>query len=174
MTELYGANPTEASVEGYETPEEYGGQGDTRVIRALSFIYSVAVGEDAAGNPILETREASMGEEVTVQQIGLLAQKLGEDEHLFYTDDERERLEQGQSPDGSDGVASSGSAVSELGEYELAEYIKGNNLTVSQTVELAGGDKDLAHRLLQAENIATDGEPRRGVEAGLNSIIESS
>jgi len=30
----------------------------------------------------------------------------------------------------------------------------------------------MAHRVLQAENIATDGEPRKGVEAGLTSIIE--
>jgi hypothetical protein len=39
-------------------------------------------------------------------------------------------------------------------------------------VALAGTDKDLAHRLLAAENVATDGDPRKGVEAGLTAIIE--
>jgi hypothetical protein len=173
MPELHGADPALKAGEGYETPDEYAGQGDTRVVRALRFLYTVGI-EDPAGNTVVESREAFMGEEVSLDQIGLLAQKKGEEEHLFYTDDERERLEAGQNPDASAQAVSESGDISSLGEYELAGYIKENNLTVNQTVGLAEGDKDLAHRLLLAENIATDGEPRKGVEAGLTSIIESS
>jgi hypothetical protein len=171
MPELHGADPAAAAGSGYETPEEYSGQGNTRVIRALRFLYTVGV-EDPAGNVIVESREAFMGEEVNIDQIGLLAQMKGEESHAFYTDEERERLEAGQNPDAAGQAVTSGSDVSSLGEYELAGYIKENNLTVNQTVDLAAGDKDLAQRLLLAENIATDGEPRKGVEAGLTAIIE--
>lgn len=177
MAELYGADPAATAGEDYDTPDEYSGQGDTRVIRALRFLYTVGI-EDAAGNVVLETREAFGGEEVTLAQIGLQAQMQGERDHAFYTDDEREKLEAGQDPDSATSLPAEAGDVSSLGEYELAEYIKGSNpggtaLTVNETVALAGSDKDLADRLLRAENIATDGESRKGVEAGLTAIIES-
>jgi len=171
MPELHGADPVASAGEGYEVPEEYSGQGDDRVIRALRFIYTVQI-DDPIGLKVIEPREAMNGETVTLEQIGLLAQMKGEESHAFYTDDERERLEEGGNPD-EPPSPDSGGDLSSMGEYELAEYIKANNLTVNATVALAGDDKDLAHRLLQAENIATDGEPRKGVEAGLTSIIES-
>jgi len=175
MTELHGIDPTAKESEGYEVPEEYSGQGDDRVIRNLRFLYTVA-SEDPAGTTVIEPREALQGETVTLEQIGLIAQMKGESSHAFYTDDERERIEAGANPD-QPLSPSSGGDVSSMGEYELAEYIKGANpegkeLTVQQTVDLAGGDADLAHRILQAENIATDGEPRKGVEAGLTSVIQ--
>ena len=173
---LHGADPTATAGEGYEVPEEYADQGDSRVIRALRFLYTVETEDPGTGLKVLEPKEAFMGEEVTLGQIGLIAQMKGEGEHSFYTSDERDRLEAGQNPDASQLPAPTGE-VSSLGEYELAEYIKGSNpegkeLTVNETIALAGDDKDLAHRVLQAENIATDGEPRKGVEAGLTAIIE--
>jgi hypothetical protein len=171
MPELHGADPLASAGGDYEVPEEYSGQGDDRVVRALRFIYTTQ-SEDPVGMKVLEPREAMQGETVTLDQIGLLAQMKGESSHAFYTDDERERLEEGGNPD-APAEGESGGDLASMGEYELAEYIKEHNLTVNETVALADGDKDLAHRLLQAENIATDGEPRKGVEAGLTSIIES-
>lgn len=175
MPELHGADPVQFESEGYEVPDEYADQGDTRVVRALRVLYTVAI-EDPSGITVIEPREALAGEEVTLDQIGLIAQMKGERSHSFFTSEERERLEAGQNPEGPLS-SESGGDVNSMGEYELAEYIKGANpdgkeLTVNETIALAGGDKDLAHRLLQAENIATDGEPRKGVEAGLTSIIE--
>jgi len=66
-----------------------------------------------------------------------------------------------------------------MGEHELADYIKGENpqgraLRPQEVVDLAGGDKELAHRLLMAENIASDGDPRKSVERGLTAVIERS
>jgi hypothetical protein len=173
---LHGADPTTVETEGYETPDEYGGQGDDRIVRVLRFIYTVER-EDPSGATTIDTREAVAGDTVTLDQIGLIAQMKGEASHSFYTDEERELLESGQNPDQPPSSATGGD-ISSMGEYELAEYIKGANpdgkeLTVGETVALAGDDPDLAHRILQAENIATDGEPRKGVEAGLTSIIES-
>jgi len=174
MAELHGIDPTEKESAGYEVPEEYSGQGDDRIVRNLRFLYTVQ-SEDPTGTTVIEPREALAGETVTLEQIGLIAQMKGEKSHAFYTDTERERIEAGANPDQPLSPGSSGD-VSSMGEYELAEYIKGANpegkeLTVNETVALAGNDPDLAHRLLQAENIATDGEPRKGVEAGLNAVI---
>jgi hypothetical protein len=176
MTELYGKDTTAQDVSDYESPEEFSGQGDDRIIKNLSFIYEVAM-EDAAGNTVLTGKEARHGETVTLEQMGLLGQIKGESSGAFYTTEEREKMEAGENPD-APAASGAGGDVSSMGEYELAEYIKGSNpegkeLTVNETVALAGTDRDLAHRVLQAENIATDGEPRKGVEAGLTAIIES-
>ena len=175
MSELYGKDTTEQEAGEYSSPDWYSSQGDDRIVKNLSFMYEVAT-EDAAGNRVISGKEARRGETVTLEQMGLLGQIKGEESGAFYTDEERERLESGGNPD-APALSATGGDVSSMGEYELAEYIKGSNpegsaLTVQQTVDLAGTDKDLAHRVLQAENIATDGEPRKGVEAGLTAIIE--
>src|SRR6516162_4235547 len=105
MAELHGTDPTAAEVESYESPEEYSGQGGDRVIRALRFAYTVQM-EDESGNVVVQGREALQGETVTLEQIGLMAQKKGEESHAFYTSDERERVEAGESPDASVGETS--------------------------------------------------------------------
>jgi len=177
LTELHGKPRKSKDIEEYETPDEYADQGDTRVIRDLRFSYLAAT-EDANGQIILEPVDLMRGEEVTLEELGKLALKKGEDNHSFYTTKERERIESGQPEGGTPGTSTEGGNVSELGEYELAEYIKGDNpegraLKAQEVVDLAGNDTDLAHRLLQAENIASEGDPRKSVEAGLNSIIEA-
>src|SRR5262245_17811806 len=156
--ELHGKDPALLE-QDYESPDEFSEQGDDRMVKNLSFLYTVAV-EGPGGDVTIEAREAKQNEVVTLEQIGLTAQRKGEASGAFYTDAERERIEAGGSPDASEVAATSD--VSSLGEYELAEYIKGDNpggkeLTVGETVALAGNDADLAHRVLQAENIATDG-----------------
>ena len=62
-----------------------------------------------------------------------------------------------------------------MGEHELAEYISGSNpkgkaLTANEVLELAASNPEMAKRLLEAENIATQGEPRSTVVAGLGKI----
>lgn len=174
MSELYGQPPAEVTLEGYESPEEYGGQGDSRIVRDLLFSY-MTQRKDPAGQTVLEPVNVPRGTELTLEQMGLMAQEMGERNHSFYTDDEREILEGGGNPEGGTLPAEGG--VTDMGEYELAEYIGGSNpsgkpLNVDDTIALAGDDKDLAHRILQAENVATDGDPRKGVEVGLTAIIE--
>jgi hypothetical protein len=170
MAELHGIDPAISEAEGYTSPEEYSAQGDDRMIRNLRFVYSVQYTDDA-GNTLIAAQEALRDQVVTLDQIGMLGLKKGEESHAFYTTEERERIEAGGDPDFPTNLPAGGE-LSAMGEYELAEYIKNNNLTVNDTIALAGTDKDMAQRVLQAENIATDGEPRKGVEAGLKSVIE--
>lgn len=161
---------------GYESPEEYADQGDTRVIRDLMFGYTVqATGPD--GNPLITATEVMRGDEVTIDQIGMLALQKGEKNHSFYTTREIDAIRNPHL------AAASASEVtidnlSEQGEYELAEWLAtplpdtGKEPTINEVLDAVGDDKELAHRMLQAENIATDGEPRKGLEVGLARIIQ--
>lgn len=154
----------------YESPAEYADQGDTRVIRDLMFGYT-AIQEDAAGVGQIVATEASRNDEVTLDQIGLLALQKGEANHSFYTTKELEVLRNPSAAAPEGGVTLSN--LSEQGEYELAEWLENESPTINDILEAVGDDKDLAHRMLQAENIATDGDPRKGLEVGLTRIIES-
>lgn len=160
----------------YESPEEYADQGDTRVIRDLMFGYTVQL-NDPAGNTILSAADAARGDEVSIVQIGILNLKKGEDNHSFYTTRELELL-RNPAAAAAAGPTVTADNLSEQGEYELAEWLKtvdpetGKEPTIDQVLEAVGDDKELAHRMLQAENVATDGDPRKGLEAGLTRIIQ--
>lgn len=160
--------------EGYQPLEEYADQGDTRTIRDLLFGYTV-ISTDPAGNEMVVAADAFRNEEVTIEEIGLLNLAKGEANHSFYTTAELERLRSG----GTTGVPITADVnVSELGEYELSEWLEtanpdtGRPWAINDILEQVGEDKDLAHRMLQAENIRSDGDPRAGLEQGLTRIIQ--
>jgi hypothetical protein len=176
MTPALHGKPLTQDAGGYESPDDYADQGDTRVIRDLQFNY-LAVSKDGAGNNVFSPVDLPRNTVVTVDQMGLLALQKGEGNHSFYTTAELEQRERAL----SGAPAASGEAdVSSMGAHELAEYINGANsgekkLTVDETLALVpDGDKDFANRLLEAENIATEGDPRTGVEVGLTAIIEGA
>lgn len=161
--------------DGYTSPDEYADQGDTRVVRDLMFSYTVEL-EAGGGATVISATEAMRGDEVTTEQIGQLALQKGEANHSFYTTKELDAI---RNPGASREEAASFSGdVSDLGEYELAEWLTtptqetGAKPTINEVLEEVGDDKEYAHRMLQAENIATDGDPRKGLEAGLTRIIQ--
>jgi hypothetical protein len=175
MAELYG-KPKTAVAEEYEASDEYAEQGDERVIRDLRFAYTVAT-KDAAGNDVFGTEEAVRGDVVTVDQIGLAGLELGERHHSFYTDTELNRLK----TSGAESAPLAGDEdITVLGAYELAEWLETNNpetgrpWAINAILEQVGNDKDLAQRMLEAENIRSDGDPREGLVQGLTAIIERS
>jgi len=67
-----------------------------------------------------------------------------------------------------------GRQVDNLSAEDLAEYIKSNKLTVEETVALAGDDADSINKVLDAENIATDNDPRKGVESALEARLSAA
>lgn len=56
---------------------------------------------------------------------------------------------------------------------EIAEHIASEKLKVDETVALAGDDKDLAAKVLEAESTSHGGDPRAGVESKLQALIDS-
>lgn len=175
--QLYGQAEHAALAEagGYTSPDDYKDQGDTRKVRDLSFSYIVAIEDPATGGQVLQPRDVPRDTEVSIKQIGLDALMKGERNHSFYTSEELKRL----SATGREvePVAAS-TDISELGEFELAEWLDtqnpetGRKWTINEVLEQVGTDKDLANRMLQAENVARDGDPRDGLVQGLTRIIE--
>jgi len=54
---------------------------------------------------------------------------------------------------------------------QLAEWIEGDEPTINELLEYVGNDKDLAKKVLEAENQATGNEPRKGLVQGLTAIV---
>lgn len=54
---------------------------------------------------------------------------------------------------------------------ELAGWIKTENPSVNEVVQASDGQAELAQKLLEAEAMAKNGEPRKGVVDGLSAVI---
>jgi hypothetical protein len=173
-TNMYGTHPdAQEAAKAYESPEEYAEQGDTRVVRNLQFSYLAHVGDNLDGTPVLQPVDCPRDTELDVNNIGLIALRRGEKFHEFYTTRELSAIR-------STGTATPITAstnVSDLGEHELAEWLAtgkdGSAFTIDEVLETVGTDKDLANRMLAAENVRSDGDPRKGLEVGLTAIIEA-
>lgn len=134
----------------------------------------------------LVERIAHHGEVVDITNDEYLAR--GEELDSFYSDADRKAIEDGtyrgfdaeavyrmragQRPvnpiEPADGE---GPQIQSLDAEELAEYIKENNLNVDATVALVGNDPTLEdiEKVLDAESIATDNDPRKGVTHALEA-----
>jgi len=159
----------------YEVADDYAGQeGEGRVVKHL--LYSALVDVPNPSNPDQTVRVEKVyrqGETVPPEELNDYNLERGERLGSFYTDEELEN-EAHLAPPGPPAAAPPGEQPSfdEMGESELADYIMQNKPNVGDTVAMAQNNPDTAQRLLEAEHIATDGEPRAGVVKGLNAIIE--
>ena len=64
-------------------------------------------------------------------------------------------------------------SASEMTDEQLSTWIKDDKPTVSEVIEAAEGDPELARRLLAAEHDATNGSPRKTLVAELTAIEAS-
>lgn len=96
-------------------------------------------------------------------------------ETVELSDNDYERAERYGAIEGAEPVAESVEAPpgTDTSVVETAEWIKSSKPTVDETVAEAEGDPEKAKQVLEAENVATGGQPRRGVVDGLTNIIES-
>lgn len=155
-----------------------------RTIKFRLFNYWEETGEkDVAGNPVLVARLVSFGETVDIPRDEDV--KRGEKLGAFFSAEDAKAIKAGtysgpQAALLSGRPQASGEAqVQDLGEIdvasasaeEIAEFINENRLNVQETLDLAGDDPDLAEKVLDAEGLATDSDPRVGVERGLEAIM---
>lgn len=54
---------------------------------------------------------------------------------------------------------------------ELATWIQTERPTVNDVLQASDGSPEYARKLLEAESVATDGQPRKGVLEGLTAVI---
>lgn len=64
--------------------------------------------------------------------------------------------------------------VREMTDGDLAAWIKDEGPTAKEVVDLAGDDAEIAQRLLNAEQTATEGHPRKNVSGPLTKIIDDA
>lgn len=136
-----------------------------------------------AGTTGLVERHASFGDVVDIPR----EEDVARGEHLgaFYTDEEREAIEDGsyEGPDadliaavlvrGTMSMAPPGNdegaaQFRNMSADELHDYIQENDLNEADTISLSGGNPEVAERLLDAENMA--GDPRPAVVTALEGI----
>lgn len=159
--------------------------GDTRKVKHLQFPFS-QVGPHPT-NPdaqVLRSRVALRDQVVPISAMTKYDLDRGEALGSFYSDEELARESAGFDAGGGAESDEEFVVLGEAGEAELAEYIRSDNptgkrLIIDETLALVNDDSvapdqrvDFAKRLLAAESIATDGDPRDGVVNGLNAIIE--
>jgi hypothetical protein len=147
--------------------------------------------EPSAINPAETARLeklARLGEVVDIDDDYSLQR--GEELGAFFTDEERKEIEE-ETYAGEDAPAvyaalgvtappvgliepAGGEGPMALSVEALAEYITENNLNSEQTIALAGDDADSINKVLDAENIATDNEPRKSVVSALEKKLAAA
>lgn len=142
------------------------------------------------GDPVLVEKYASMGEEIDLRPID---EKRLDDLGALYTADEAKAVRDGsyrgedaallfQSRQGIRPASTTGSIEPADGEHgdfasmdsaQLAEYMVEHELNVKNTLALLpeSATADDVNKLLDAEGIASEGEPRKGVAEPLDAKL---
>jgi hypothetical protein len=101
----------------------------------------------------------------------------GERYGAFYSDEEMERLGLNRASADTEGGAIS---LADRDDQELVDWLMstgefdGNKKpTADEVIAAAGDDPDLAERLIEAEDTASGGNPRKSVDDGLNKIVDA-
>lgn len=129
-----------------------------RTVKILAHSYKELV-TDPAGKKRMHVRVAHRGETVELSEEEAAR---GDELGSFLTGDE-------EISDNGKVVDENAFDATEAGEDELIDWIENQDPTVKETVEAAGGDPDVARRILDAEEEMAD--PRKGVIKGLGAIL---
>jgi len=151
-------------------------------------------GEEGVPARILVEGVAQIGDVVDVtRQYDIVR---GEEAGAFFSDEERAEIEDGTyegellaalqahgylggreaytGPPQPAALPAAGTIdVSTASAEEIAEYISANKPNVAETVAMAQNNPDYAEKVLDAEVIATESDPRAGVENALNKVMSS-
>jgi pyruvate/2-oxoglutarate dehydrogenase complex dihydrolipoamide acyltransferase (E2) component len=142
------------------------------------------------GTTVLQEQIAHMGEEVDITNPAYVTR--GQELGAFYTDEEAEKIRNGtyngpdrmilanmragikpvaliQPVDGEGAVD-----LDALSVDELADHIRNNSLTPQQVIDLAGDDEESIEKVLDAETMATDNEPRDDVVEALEAKLTAA
>jgi hypothetical protein len=145
---------------------------DVRVVKVKLINYFV---EEASrtepDKQILVNRTAVRGDQVDVDDLSDAELTKLEDLGAFFSDEEFEALTSSATVEGGVEASPTTEINNEMTADEVAVVITDNNLNSDQTIALAQGDPELAELVGEAEDIASGGDPRKTVVAGLDRII---
>jgi hypothetical protein len=162
-----------------------------KLIKVRLFTWFEEVDSPVHGQAVLTERIAHQGQVVDITNPAYV--KRGEELDAFYTDAERKQIDAGTyaGPEadtiyrvmagerpaqlGEETVAGEGSLdVSSASDQEIADYIVENRLSIDKTLSLIPEDADLEtlEKFYDAEAIASDNQPRKGVADAIDKRIE--
>jgi len=144
---------------------------------------------DPAGGRVLVERIAHHGDEISIPD-GPQLERL-KSLNSFYTDKDRQAIlagayrgfdaetvyqqRRGQHPvNVIEPAEGEGFQIDSLDAAELADVIRANSLNPEQTVALAGDSLESIEKVLDAENIATDNDPRPAVQSALEAKMKAA
>ena len=138
-------------------------------IRHAQFLYydeqEVTDPETGESRTVLNPKIANHGDVVDITRDEDLER--GEEHHAFVTDEDREadseaEIEAGGGAEGT---------PSEFGDHDkLVEWIRDGKPTAAQVVAAAGDDPEKANALMDAEEEASGGQPRKSVMEPLEKV----
>jgi hypothetical protein len=155
-----------------------------KMIKHRLFTWFEEIDSPVHGEVVLTERIAHLGEEPDITNDAYIER--GEALDSFYSDEEADAIREG-TYDGPDAEAvyaarkqmpasaqqqkmimpadGEHGGVDDMDAAELGEYISENKLTIPQTLALVpeDADEDTLQKFIDAENIATDNDPRQGV-----------
>lgn len=151
-----------------------------KIIKHRLFTWFENVDSPVHGEEVLTERINHHGEEVDITNPAYI--KRGEELGSFYTDEEADQIRKGtyngfdaealyqarrqeRTPSAIQPVDGEHGGVEGMDAAELGAYIKENSLTVSDTLALVpeNADEETLQKFIDAENIATDNDPRKSV-----------
>lgn len=146
---------------------------DIRKVKIRAFSYSTLVDHPfAEGQKRLLKKVAVRNEDVDFDTLTPRDKLRAEENNVFY--------KPGETPVDRPGIDDEGIAdetpevvapvTSEMDVQELAEWIENDEPTVADLIEYVGSDPALAQRVIEAEGIATGGDPRKTLIAELEKI----
>lgn len=134
--------------------------GTKATIKIRAFPYYVDGKDPITGRDVRTEHIATRGQEVELSDVDLERAKKFD---AIQTD-----------ADASFQESTGEFSVSTANVEQLSEWIREERPTVDETVEAAGGNPIVAQRLIEAEGIATGGEPRTTLVAKLEAVVEGS
>lgn len=176
----------------FEASEKFKDQKDSRTVKHLMFTYHViAPSPMIPGEEVIMERTARQGDVIDLDELGTYYLHRGEALDAFFTDDELARYNRGEPiyalppgetadvlPGGQGAIEPAefeGTGVfAEMGSHEMVAYMEEHKPSIDQLSELINNDPDAARRLLEAENIVTDEDPRVDVEKLVQKVIKDN
>lgn len=134
-------------------------------IKIRAFPYYVKVADPVTGEPRTEERVARRGDVIELSDNDFArAERFG----AILTDEERDATTAETPPAGDASVVPEDATAA-----ELSEWIKSTKPTVDTVVERSDDDPAIAQKLIEAENLATGGQPRATLVSRLQDIIDA-
>jgi hypothetical protein len=143
-----------------------------KTIKHLQFWYTQTDDDPIRKETVQKETIAYQGDTVEIESDADLAR--GEELGAFYTDAELAAFA-GEAPEEGDDGAAAPPDLATASTDDVADWMDESGATIDTLLEMVNGSSDpqaAAKTVLDAENIARSGDPRKGLVEGLTVVME--